>query len=334
MTGDSEVNVPLASRQALTVFLCLLLACLPVWGGTPELVGVAKARGRARINGMLLPGESNVFNGDRVGTDQRSTLTISLGPRETIRFAPGSTARLDKDGAVTVISLKSGALRLRTVGHTRVALETYGVTIATRGGFPAVAQVALMSDGEARVWALKGTIEVAGGAQSVLLQPGQSAVIAAATPEVAPEEESRAMLSTKPQSQAEAETGAVTGRVLTPNRVVIRGAQVLLISATGVTYTTVSDAVGSFTFERVAPGRYTLRVSAPGFGKYEEQDLVVNPGQETAHADIMLQGGGAGGNTALIITLVVAGVGAGVGFGLAGGGKDGAPVPPVSPSSP
>ena len=324
----------MASRQALTVFLCLLLPCLPVWGSTPELVGVAKARGRARINGMLLPGESNVFNGDRVGTDQRSTLTISLGPRETIRFAPGSTARLDQDGDVTVISLKSGALRLRTVGHTRVALETYGVTIATRGGFPAVAQVALMSDGEARVWALKGTIEVAGGAQSVLLQPGQSAVIAAATPELPPEEESRAILSTKPQSQAEAETGSVTGRVLTPDRLVIRAAQVLLISETGVTYTTVSDAVGSFTFERVAPGRYTLRVSAPGFGKYEEQDLVVNPGRETAHADITLQGGGVGGgNTALIILVVGAGAGAGAAFGLAGGGN-GAPVPPVSPSSP
>ncbi len=96
-------------RQGLSVFLSVLFLSPSLSGEPAELVGVAKASGRAEINGLPFPGESNVYSGDRVSTGQKSALTVFTAPQEKIYLAPGSSARLLKDNDATVVALEQGS---------------------------------------------------------------------------------------------------------------------------------------------------------------------------------------------------------------------------------
>lgn len=323
-------------RQAVSGFLCVLLFHLPILGEPAGFIGVGKASGRAQINGLLALGEFNVFSGDRLSTEKDSFLLLFTAPGEKLRLAPESKAQLIKDGDTTVIALEQGAVALRTAGRTMVAIEKYGVTIRSQGRLPAVTQAALSNAWEARVWGLTGSVEVASANQSVLLQPGQLALISSGdsrTPELSG---TAGGLSTGVQEAAEAEPGSITGTLVDETSTVVRGAQVSLISAEGVVFTTESNELGSFRFDRVPPGRYTLRVSKPGLPRFELPNVRVGPGQESTLGVITMRGGG-GGNTGIIIGVLAAAVGGGLGAALALGGGDEqapSPPPPVSPSIP
>ncbi len=323
-------------RQAVSGFLCVLLLHLPILGEPAGFIAVGKATGRAQVNGLLALGEFTVFSGDRLSTEKESSLLLFAAPGERLRLGPESTARLIKDGDTTVIALEQGAVALRTAGRTTVALEGYGVTIRSQGTLPVVAQAALSNAWEAHVWALTGSVEVASANQSVLLQPGQLALIFAADSQAPEPSGTAAGLSRGVQEAAEAEPGSITGILVDETSTVVQGAQVSLISADGVVYTTESNELGSFRFDRVPPGPYSLRVSKPGLPRFELPNVRVGPGQESTLGVITMRGGG-GGNTGIIIGVLAAAVGGGLGAALALGGGDEqapSPPPPVSPSIP
>lgn len=172
--NKNELRIPMA------LGLILLLADLPVRGapvGAAELIGVAKASGQVEINGLPLPGESNVYSGDRVSTGEESTLMLISGPQERIQLAPESSVRLRKQGETTVIVLEQGAVYFRSAGRTRAVIEEYGLEIRTGSGSDSIAHVALVNPQRVQVSALQGSVEVRGEGQSVLLQPGQSALV-------------------------------------------------------------------------------------------------------------------------------------------------------------
>ena len=58
----------------------------------------------------------------------------------------------------------------------------------------------------------------------------------------------------------------------------IVGATVTLIDAGGVEKTSVSDARGNYKFSGIAPGKYVVRASAPGFAVAEKTDVEVRQG--------------------------------------------------------
>ena len=63
--------------------------------------------------------------------------------------------------------------------------------------------------------------------------------------------------------------GKVIGTVKDENGAIVAGAEVSLIhSQRAMLRSTVSDATGNFTLDRVAPGSYQLRVNRSGFGSY------------------------------------------------------------------
>jgi hypothetical protein len=115
---------------------------------------------------------------------------------------------------------------------------------------------------------------------------------------------------------------------------VIKNATVTLVSSTGGTSTATTDDQGSFLFNDVTPGTYTLRVSLPGYQTYETQNLVVTSGQ-TSSVYVELKGAagpsaGMKSHKALVIWVIAgaaAGAGAGIGLALSGGKKT------VSPST-
>lgn len=135
--NKNELRIPMA------LGLILLLADLPVRGapvGGAELIGVAKVSGQVEINGLPLPGESNVYSGDRVSTGEESTLMLISGPQERIQLAPESSVRLRKQGETTVIVLEQGAVYFRSAGRTRAVIEEYGLEIE-----PAAVPIALLT---------------------------------------------------------------------------------------------------------------------------------------------------------------------------------------------
>ncbi len=131
-------------QQVLSVLLGVLLFLLPVFGHPADLIGVAKATGPAEINGLNFPGETNLYSGDYVRTGPETSLTVFVSPQEKIHVAPGSRARFLRDGEATVIALEEGMVAFRTEGHTRLALEQYGVTVRGQNALPGVAQVTVL----------------------------------------------------------------------------------------------------------------------------------------------------------------------------------------------
>ena len=59
--------------------------------------------------------------------------------------------------------------------------------------------------------------------------------------------------------------GSVQGQVMDPTGAVIPNASVVLSSKSGSSSTSTSDGLGRFHFNAVAPGGYTLHVSAKNF---------------------------------------------------------------------
>lgn len=322
-------------RGFLGVFLCIQLLCLPIQGNTAEFIGAVKATGAAKINGMLFPGEGNLFSGDRVSTGPESVLTLFCVQGERIRLGPQSRARFVGDGETAVVVLEQGAVALQSAGYSQVALEKYGLTVRSRSGFPVVAQIALLNTGKAQVWAVRGPVEIASSDQSVLLPEGQSVLISEAASPPEPGSGIAGGLVVQAQLETESETGAVAGQLVDQERTVVRGARVELThSQTGVTRTAESNQLGEFRFDRLPPGRYTLRISKPRFRPYQIEDLEVLAGRVSSLGIVVLQGGGGEGNTK-VIAIVAAAVGAAVGVALGvSGGDGGRPTAPLSPSAP
>jgi TonB family protein len=85
--------------------------------------------------------------------------------------------------------------------------------------------------------------------------------------------------------------GAITGTVSDPTGAVVPRATVAAINQAGIKETTVSNAVGAYSFSAMAPGSYTIEVQAPGFANFRV-DNVAPPPDGKVQADVRLTVGG------------------------------------------
>src|ERR1700741_633679 len=83
-------------------------------------------------------------------------------------------------------------------------------------------------------------------------------------------------LSLLPALVAQTDTGALRGQVTDPSGTVIQDASLVLKPASGISITTQSDGQGMYEFKTVPAGKYSLAVSAPGFARYENANVVVS----------------------------------------------------------
>jgi hypothetical protein len=96
------------------------------------------------------------------------------------------------------------------------------------------------------------------------------------TPAVAPP------TAVPPASQLPDAPGAATlaGTVSDTDGAVIPDAKVTLEDVESkATHTTLSDAAGNFIFSTVSPGRYIVRITAPGFASWKVEDVIVHAGE-------------------------------------------------------
>lgn len=167
----------LLKGYVLAVFLAGALAGLSLYGSSPKgLVGVAQGTGTIRINGQRFEGQASLFSGDRIFTGSKSLLTVIASPAERIRFQPGTSAQVAKDGTSTVIRLSAGAIDFRTAGAVWANLPN-GVTVRPAERVTTLAQVDRMPNGTAEVAVYKGTVEVANAENHVTVNAGHTAVI-------------------------------------------------------------------------------------------------------------------------------------------------------------
>src|ERR1700704_3822902 len=74
-------------------------------------------------------------------------------------------------------------------------------------------------------------------------------------------------------------TGSLKGQVSDEFGGVIVGATVVAVNASGVEKTCTTNGDGNFVLNGLAPGKYTIRMSAPGFAKSETADIEVTAGR-------------------------------------------------------
>ncbi len=89
-------------------------------------------------------------------------------------------------------------------------------------------------------------------------------------------------------AQAQVATAALSGTVTDQSAAMVAGAAITLAQAgTGFEHATTSDSGGSYTFDELAPGSYTLRAQKPGFGPYQAKGISLEVNQK-ARQDIRL----------------------------------------------
>ncbi|WP_083808459.1 carboxypeptidase-like regulatory domain-containing protein [Granulicella tundricola] len=72
-------------------------------------------------------------------------------------------------------------------------------------------------------------------------------------------------------------SAGLTGTVTDTDQALISTAQIVLEETeTKVTRSATSDASGSFSFVAVPPGKYMLRISAPGFSQWKVEDIILH----------------------------------------------------------
>src|SRR6516225_3538637 len=82
--------------------------------------------------------------------------------------------------------------------------------------------------------------------------------------------------------------GRVEGLVSDPSQAVIAGATVTLLNVnTGVRATRQTSETGLYLFDLLDPGSYSLTIEAAGFGKFVQQNIVVQTrGDVTVNASL------------------------------------------------
>jgi len=86
-----------------------------------------------------------------------------------------------------------------------------------------------------------------------------------------------------PAAIAQQRASSLTGQVIDELGGLVVGATVTLISSDGVEKTAVTSGEGTYTFHSLIPGRYTLKVVAPGFTNYENSDVEVKAAARNTH---------------------------------------------------
>src|SRR3989440_6803376 len=89
-------------------------------------------------------------------------------------------------------------------------------------------------------------------------------------------------------ASAQQPTGGLKGRISDEFGGVIVGATVTATDANGVSKSATTNGDGAFTLAGLAPGKYTVRVSGPGFGTFEKSDVTV-ASRESQQLDVVLK---------------------------------------------
>lgn len=302
-------------RAAVVVALGFFLYLVPGFAGTPR-IGVARLTGTAVRNGAPLPNGSIVYSGDAVRTGQESTLQLAASAEERLWFGPDTSAKVAQEGGYLVVALDRGTMGFASRGRVRVAIAGREFSLGSPSASPVLARLAYVNGEEAQLWIEKGSLEVEQNGRAVVLEASRHGL----TSVVGGEPAARAPARETAGRQVETSQGRVNGKVVNTDLQPVSQATITLTSATGTTYTARSAGDGTFVFNNLPPGTYTLSVSVRGYTTYKQELKVVAGGESSLYVELKGQGAGAaaaGGHKALIIGVIGGAAAAGLGTGFA-----------------
>lgn len=160
------------------------LATLPALAQTAERAGlvdnlVGEAVAELKKDRRLLASGGNVFVGDSVSTAEESRVALLVGEATTIRLGPRARLKIDRFimNAGGTLTLQSGAMTFnRPPSETPQPMAIRGAfgMIAVRGTY----FFAGPSRGASGVLVLRGSVSVASGGETVILQAGEGTDVA------------------------------------------------------------------------------------------------------------------------------------------------------------
>ena len=161
--------------RPLAILLCALLASPAVSLSAAEraaVLGRIVAAPPAQVNGVALPADATLLDGDRLATGARGWARVLLARGEQIHLAALSDARALRQGENVTVELNQGRVTLRTHGSD-LRVRSNGLEIMPTTD-NAVWEVARLREGLTQVASLQGSVAVRSANQSVAVLPGQS----------------------------------------------------------------------------------------------------------------------------------------------------------------
>ena len=153
-------------------------------GRRPDALGLIAGRDLVWVNNEhVLPGRA-VFPGDTIVTGAGSPAVMNLRSGTNVTIAENSTVLLSRDGGLTRLNLRQGALVVRSTNPnpTRVGVVGGAITVQGEAAFPAVCRIAAIGNAVA-VFADRGHVEIHGAGAPLVLAPGKSAQLEAGIPQ-------------------------------------------------------------------------------------------------------------------------------------------------------
>jgi len=161
--------------RPVAVLLCCLLASPAVSLSAAEraaVLGRIVAGPPAQVNGVALPADATLLDGDRLATGAQGWARVLLARGEQIHLAGQSDARALRQGENLTVELNQGRVTLRTSGSDlRVWSNGLEITPTTDN---AVWEVARLGDDLTLVAAQRGSVEVRSTNRTIEVLPGQS----------------------------------------------------------------------------------------------------------------------------------------------------------------
>ena len=87
------------------------------------------------------------------------------------------------------------------------------------------------------------------------------------------------------------QNGSLAGQVVDSLGAIVVGASITAVSSTGAEKTATTNARGEYAINNLAPGKYTVKVSAPKFELYENTEVEIVAGQKNDLIATMTVGG-------------------------------------------
>lgn len=161
--------------QPLALLLCCLLVS-PAFSLTAAeqaaVLGRIVAAPPAQVNGVNLPGDATLLDGDRLATGADGWARVLLARGEQIHLGARSDARALRQGEDVTLELNQGRATLRTRGND-LRVRSNGLEInATTDN--AVWEVARLSERLTLIASQQGSVEVRSANRTIEVRPGQS----------------------------------------------------------------------------------------------------------------------------------------------------------------
>jgi len=161
--------------RPVAVLLCCLLASPAVSLSAAEraaVLGRIVAAPPAQVNGVALPADATLLDGDRLATGAQGWARVLLARGEQIHLAAQSDARAVRQGENLTVELNQGRVTLRTNGSD-LRVWSNGLEITPTTDI-AVWEVARLGDSLTLVAAQRGSVEVRSANRTIEVLPGQS----------------------------------------------------------------------------------------------------------------------------------------------------------------